>query len=115
MEQLQLDPSQREPNVLHQINERDAVLQVRQKFLDISLFCESNLVKLSPSSSRVNSSNPDPVQFWNAGIQIVALNQQKQQQNDKAIRFNKVIFKRDIKMSETFILYLASDDYTSKR
>ncbi|XP_075259493.1 uncharacterized protein LOC142351237 isoform X2 [Convolutriloba macropyga] len=98
IDQLDLDVcvsagGQRERNVLYQINERDAVLQVRQKFFDMSMFCESNLVKLSPSSSRVNSSNPDPVQFWNAGIQMVALNQQKQQQNDKAIRFNKALFK----------------------
>lgn len=83
----------RERNVVYQMDEREAVLQVRQKFFDISLFCETSLLKLSPSPSRVNSSNPDPVQFWNAGIQIVALNQQKQQHNDKAIRFNKALFK----------------------
>ena len=81
----------KEANVMYHINEREAVLQVRQKFFDISVFCECNLVKLTPSASRVNSSNPDPVQFWNAGIQCVALNQQKT--NDKAIRFNKAMFK----------------------
>ena len=78
-------------NFMYQLNEREAVLHVRQKFFDVSSFCESNLVKLTPSPSRFNSSNPDPVQFWNAGIQCVALNQQNA--NDKANTFNKALFK----------------------
>ncbi|KAJ8123947.1 hypothetical protein ONZ43_g212 [Nemania bipapillata] len=42
-----------------------------------------------PKASRVNSSNPDPSQFWRRGVQMVAMNWQKW---DEGMMLNKAMF-----------------------
>eukprot|EP00124_Ichthyophonus_hoferi_P001627 Ihof_evm4s90 gene=Ihof_evmTU4s90 len=56
---------------------------------DLMEYCKSHLVRVYPAAKRINSSNYDPVPFWNCGVQMVALNYQK---NDHAMQLNEAKF-----------------------
>ncbi|XP_056325158.1 1-phosphatidylinositol 4,5-bisphosphate phosphodiesterase delta-3-A [Danio aesculapii] len=75
----QFDPSAKKPpNEMSSFSESDALKLIKESG---KLFVRHNSVQLSriyPSGQRVQSSNYNPQDMWNAGCQIVALNFQTQ-------------------------------------
>ncbi|XP_053566047.1 1-phosphatidylinositol 4,5-bisphosphate phosphodiesterase eta-1 [Bombina bombina] len=49
---------------------------VQQKSEQLMLYNQKQLTRIYPSAYRIDSSNFNPVPYWNAGIQLVALNYQ---------------------------------------
>ena len=74
---------------IHNIPENQAVHMVREQYVELLSFSQSNLICVTPSPTRIDSSNPELLQFWNAGIQIVALNQQSE---DRIVKMNESLF-----------------------
>jgi len=61
------------------INERKLAQLVRtpQRRADLAAYTKNHIIRVYPSNQRVDSSNFDPILAWNAGVQLVALNMQK--------------------------------------
>lgn len=57
---------------------------------DLVRFIQGHMTRIYPSGSRVKSSNYDPRLYWTYGCQLVALNQQT---NDEGMRWNRALFK----------------------
>ena len=74
---------------IYNLPENQAVHLVREQYVEVLSFSQSNLVCVTPSPTRIDSSNPELLQFWNAGIQIVALNQQSE---DRILKMNDSLF-----------------------
>lgn len=56
---------------------------------DMVRFIQGHMTRIYPAGSRVKSSNYDPRLYWMYGCQIVALNQQT---NDEGMRWNRAMF-----------------------
>jgi Phosphatidylinositol-specific phospholipase C, X domain/Phosphatidylinositol-specific phospholipase C, Y domain len=81
----QFNPQTLKFNQIISITDRKATVMLNL-IKDISKF---NVVRVYPSIIRVNSSNFDPLPFWFAGIQMVALNFQT---NDRPMELNQAFF-----------------------
>lgn len=60
---------------LYNMNESAALKQLGAN-ADVQAFVAASLTRVYPNAVRVDSSNMNPQEFWNYGIQLVALNYQ---------------------------------------
>ncbi|XP_066456241.1 1-phosphatidylinositol 4,5-bisphosphate phosphodiesterase eta-1 [Eleutherodactylus coqui] len=63
---------------------------VQQKSEQFMLYNQKQLTRIYPSAYRIDSSNFNPVSYWNAGIQLVALNYQTE---GRMMELNRAKFK----------------------
>ncbi|XP_075717641.1 1-phosphatidylinositol 4,5-bisphosphate phosphodiesterase eta-1 isoform X1 [Rhinoderma darwinii] len=63
---------------------------VQQKSEQFMLYNQKQLTRIYPSAYRIDSSNFNPVPYWNAGIQLVALNYQTE---GRMMELNRAKFK----------------------
>ncbi|KAG8445270.1 hypothetical protein GDO86_010158 [Hymenochirus boettgeri] len=63
---------------------------VQQKSEQLLLYNQKQLTRIYPSAYRIDSSNFNPVPYWNAGIQLVALNYQTE---GRMMELNRAKFK----------------------
>ncbi|XP_053316370.1 1-phosphatidylinositol 4,5-bisphosphate phosphodiesterase eta-1 [Spea bombifrons] len=63
---------------------------VQQKSEPFMLYNQKQLTRIYPSAYRIDSSNFNPVPYWNAGIQLVALNYQTE---GRMMELNRAKFK----------------------
>lgn len=59
------------------------------KFRALVVYCRTHLVRVYPKGTRIDSSNFNPVLMWASGVQMAALNLQK---NDMAMNINSAMF-----------------------
>ncbi|XP_056420972.1 1-phosphatidylinositol 4,5-bisphosphate phosphodiesterase eta-1 [Hyla sarda] len=76
-------------NVLS-FSETRAHQAVQQKSEQFILYNQKQLTRIYPSAYRIDSSNFNPVPYWNAGIQLVALNYQTE---GRMMELNRAKFK----------------------
>ncbi|CAK8690275.1 unnamed protein product [Clavelina lepadiformis] len=75
--------------VVWSFSEKRARYLVTTKATEIVSANRSNLTRVYPSSMRFSSSNFNPVFYWNAGCQLVALNHQTK---DRHMQLNEAMF-----------------------
>ncbi|KAI0096784.1 PLC-like phosphodiesterase [Nemania sp. FL0031] len=77
------------PSHIFSINEKKILDLWETKRDELFAHNRNFFMRAYPKGSRVNSSNPDPSQFWRKGIQMVAMNWQKW---DEGMMLNKAMF-----------------------
>ncbi|KAJ8133496.1 hypothetical protein O1611_g126 [Lasiodiplodia mahajangana] len=77
------------PSHIFSINEKKILDLWETKRDELFAHNRNFFMRAYPKGSRVNSSNPDPSQFWRKGVQMVAMNWQKW---DEGMMLNKAMF-----------------------
>lgn len=58
------------------LSEKTANKLVKENGMGLVKHCRTNLVRLYPNGTRVSSTNYEPLRYWAAGVQLVAINWQ---------------------------------------
>ncbi|OMJ29222.1 1-phosphatidylinositol 4,5-bisphosphate phosphodiesterase 1 [Smittium culicis] len=77
------------PGAIVSISETAAEQLLAKKRQTLTENCVNNFIRIYPSFSRINSTNFNPINFWNCGVQMVALNYQTY---DKNMEINNAFF-----------------------
>ncbi|GAP89907.1 putative phosphatidylinositol-specific phospholipase C [Rosellinia necatrix] len=77
------------PSHIFSINEKKILDLWESRRDELFTHNQNFFMRAYPKASRVNSSNPDPSQFWRKGVQMVAMNWQKW---DEGMMLNKAMF-----------------------
>ncbi|KAI1427388.1 PLC-like phosphodiesterase [Xylaria sp. FL1777] len=77
------------PSHIYSISENKIIELWESKRDELFTHNRHFFMRAYPKASRVNSSNPDPSQFWRKGVQMVAMNWQKW---DEGMMLNKAMF-----------------------
>ena len=64
------------PSHVFSLSERTANKVLKQSMYDLIKHNRSHLVRIYPDGMRIGSTNYDPLKYWVAGCQMVALNYQ---------------------------------------
>ncbi|KAL7415734.1 PLC-like phosphodiesterase [Mrakia frigida] len=80
------------PSHMVSLSERTANKVLKQSFGDVVKHNRTHLMRLYPSVTRLTSSNYDPIRYWAAGAQLVAINWQS---TDLGYTFNGAMFARN--------------------
>lgn len=75
------------------LSETKACHMITKSPKEFKEFCEKAFIRVYPKGGRVDSSNYNPVPFWNGGCQLVAINAQY---FDRPNRMNQGIFVNDL-------------------